>query len=120
MTMQKWIMGGLFFVACALALVLMFTLPGKKEVAEEAKPTMPEVTLDAAKAEATMKASCITCHGDKLQGGAGPALDKIGASSDKEALFKVITKGRGGMPAFKDQLSPEEIANVALFLSEKK
>lgn len=118
--MQKWVMSGLFFVACALALVLMFTLPGKQEVAEEAKPTMPEVTLDPAAAEATLKASCITCHGDQLQGGAGPALQQIGGQMDAEALFSVITKGRKGMPAFKDQLKPEEISNLALYLSEKK
>ncbi len=120
MTMQKWIMSGLFFVACALALALMFTLPGKEEVAEEAKPTMPEVTLDAASAEAAVKASCITCHGDQLQGGAGPALNQVGGHMDTEALFSVISKGRGGMPAFKDQLKPEEIANIALYLAEKK
>lgn len=120
MTMQKWIMSGLFFVACTLALVLMFTLPGKEQVAQEQKPTMPEVTLDAAAAEATVKASCITCHGDQLQGGAGPALDKVGGHMDAEALFSVITKGRKGMPSFKEQLKPEEIANVALYLAEKK
>lgn len=66
------------FAACALAIVLMFTLPGKEEVAEEAKPTMPEVTLDAGQAEALVKANCISCHGDQLQGGVGPALANIG------------------------------------------
>ncbi|NMO97894.1 c-type cytochrome [Paenibacillus lemnae] len=119
--MQKWIMSGIFFFACTLALVLLFTLPGKEEVAEDAKPTMPEVTMDAAAAEATLKASCISCHGDQLQGGAGPALNQVGGHMDVDGIFSVITKGRsGGMPAFKDQLSPEEIANVAMFLAEKK
>ncbi|WP_106770052.1 c-type cytochrome [Paenibacillus faecalis] len=118
--MQKWVMSGLFFVACGLALVLMFTLPGKQQVAEEAKPSMPEVTLDPAAAEATLKASCITCHGDQLQGGAAPALQQVGGQMDTQALFNVISKGRNGMPPFKDQLSPEEIANLALYLSEKK
>ena len=51
-------MSGLFFVACALAIALMFTLPGKEQVAQEEKPTMPEVTLDA-RAEATLKASAL-------------------------------------------------------------
>jgi mono/diheme cytochrome c family protein len=76
MQMQKWIMSGLFFAACAFAVVLMFTLPGKAEVAEENKPTMPEVVLDATSAEALVKANCITCHGDQLQGGVGPTCSR--------------------------------------------
>lgn len=118
--MQKWIMSGLFFAACAFAVVLMFTLPGKEEVAEENKPTMPVVQLDVAKAEATVKASCITCHGDQLQGGVGPSLQNEGGKHDAEEIYSIVTKGRGQMPSFKEKLAPEEIANVALWLSEKK
>ncbi|MGG1878622.1 cytochrome c [Paenibacillus sp. 7541] len=118
--MQKWIMSGLFFFACALAVVLMFTLPGREaEIAEE-KPTMPEVTLDAAAAEATLRASCISCHGDQLQGGMGPALDQIGAEMDVNSIYNIIAKGRRQMPAFENQLQAEEIANIALYLSEQK
>jgi len=117
--MQKWIMSGLFFAACAIALVLMFTLPGK-EMAEEAKPTMPEVTLDAGAAETLVKANCISCHGDQLQGSVGPNLQNIGATLSAEQIYNTISKGKGIMPPFKDQLKEEEIANVALWLSEKK
>lgn len=120
MQMQKWIMSGLFFAACAFAVVLMFTLPGKAEVAEENKPTMPEVQLDAAGAEATVKANCITCHGDQLQGGVGPSLQQEGGKHDAGEIFTIVTKGRGQMPSFKDKLAPEEIANVAMWLAEKK
>ena len=49
--MQKWIMSGVLTIAVVMAIVLMFTLPGKEQVAEEEKPTMPEVTMDAAAAE---------------------------------------------------------------------
>ena len=88
--MQKWIMSGLFFVACAMAIVLMFTLPSREQAAKEAKPQLPEITMNAAQAEATVKANC-------------------------------ITKGKGGMmPSFKDRLKDEEIANVAMWLAEKK
>ncbi|MGE6669051.1 c-type cytochrome [Paenibacillus xylanexedens] len=119
--MHKWIMSGVFFAACALAIVLMFTLPGKEEVAEEAKPTMPEVTLDAGQAEALVKANCISCHGDQLQGGVGPALANIGSQDDLEKIYSTIVKGKGGsMPSFKGKLQDEEIANIATWLSEKK
>ncbi|WP_152395725.1 c-type cytochrome [Paenibacillus guangzhouensis] len=119
--MQKWIMSTLFFGACTLAIVLMFTLNvgPKGEQKQEAK--MPEVTLDAAAAEATVKANCISCHGNSLEGGVGPNLQKIGAELDEQKLFKTITKGKGGMmPAFKDKLKEEEIANVAKWLAAKK
>lgn len=120
MKMQKWIMGGLFFAACAFAVVLLFTLPGKAEVAEENNPTMPQVTLDTASAEAIVQASCITCHGDQLQGGLGPSLQQEGAQHNAEEIYTIVTKGRGQMPSFKDKLAPEEIANVAMWLAEKK
>lgn len=120
--MQKWIMSGLLIVACAFAAVLMFTLPGREQVAQEEKPQLPEITLNAEQAEATVKANCITCHGDQLQGGAGPALDKIGSELSADQLYSIITKGKGGgmMPSFKDKLKEDEIANVAMWLAEKK
>ncbi|MBP2002770.1 cytochrome c550 [Paenibacillus shirakamiensis] len=118
--MQKWIMSGLLFIACAFAIVLIFTLPGKEEVAQDAKPTMPKVTLNASAAEATMKANCISCHGDQLEGKIGPNLQKIGGQLTDEQIFTTITKGNGNMPSFKDKLKPEEIANVAMFLAAKK
>ena len=118
--MHKWIMSGVFFAACALAIVLMFTLPGKEEVAKEAKPTMPEVTLDAGQAETLVKANCISCHGDQLQGGVGPSLQKIGSQDDVDKIYSTILKGKGGMPSFKSKLKEEEIANIAMWLSAKK
>ncbi|OAB43607.1 c-type cytochrome [Paenibacillus glacialis] len=118
--MQKYIMSGFFFTACILALVLIFTLPGKEEVAKEAKPSMPEVVLDAAAAETLVKANCISCHGDQLQGGAGPNLQKIGSTLSPEEIYSLVGKGKGIMPAFKGSLKEEEIANVAQFLATKK
>ncbi|GGH40593.1 c-type cytochrome [Paenibacillus segetis] len=118
--MQKWIMSGLFIVACGLAVVLMFSLPGKEEVAQENKPQMPEVTLSAEQAETIVANNCISCHGDQLQGNVGPNLQKIGAELSAEQLYGIITKGNGNMPSFKDKLKEEEIANVALWLAEKK
>ncbi|WP_025692991.1 c-type cytochrome [Paenibacillus zanthoxyli] len=118
--MQKWIMSGLFFAACAFAVVLMFTLPGREQVAEQNHPTMPTVKAEPAKAEQIVKANCITCHGDQLQGGVGPSLQQEGNNHNAEQIYSIVTKGRGQMPSFKDKLAPEEIANVAMWLSEKK
>ena len=64
-------------------------------------------------------AGCGSCHvlaaaGSK--GTVGPNLDDSKPSYDE--AFEQIAKGGGGMPAFKDQLSEEEIANVAAFVTE--
>jgi menaquinol-cytochrome c reductase cytochrome b/c subunit len=43
--------------------------------------------------------SCINCHGDQLQGGAAaPALNKVGADLDADAIREIIVNGRGAMP----------------------
>lgn len=119
--MQKYIMSTLFFGACVLAVVLMFTLNAGPKGAVKQEATMPEVTLDAAAAEAIMKAKCISCHGNSLEGGVGPNLQKIGAELDEQKLYQTISKGKGGMmPSFKSQLKEEEIANVAKWLAAKK
>ncbi|MNW63140.1 Cytochrome c-551 precursor [compost metagenome] len=81
---------------------------------------MPQVTLDAASAEAIVTANCISCHGDQLQGNVGPSLQHEGSEHDAEGIYSIVSKGRGQMPSFKDKLAPEEIANVALWLAEKK
>jgi mono/diheme cytochrome c family protein len=118
--MQKYIMSGFFFAACALAIILMFTLPGKGEIAEVEKPSMPEVVLDATAAETLVKANCISCHGDQLQGAVGPSLQKVGSTLSSDELYTIVSKGKGIMPAFKDTLAEEEIANVAQWLAQKK
>lgn len=118
--MQKYIMSGIFFTACILAIVLMFTLPGQGEEDKVAKPSMPEVVLDASTAEVLVKANCISCHGDQLQGGVGPNLQAIGSIMSPEEIYTLVSKGKGIMPGFKDTLAEEEIANVAQWLALKK
>lgn len=120
--MQKWIMSGLLAVACIFAAVLMFTLPGREQVAQEEKPQMPAVTLNAEQAEEIVNVTCLSCHGDQLQGASAPALARIGSTLTADQLYSIISKGKGGgmMPSFKDKLKEEEIANIALWLSEKK
>jgi cytochrome c6 len=71
---------------------------------------------DAAAASATFKSKCAMCHGPD---GAGSEVGKslnvpdlrsqaVQKLPDSE-LTQVITNGKGGMPAFKDSLSGDEI-----------
>jgi len=49
------------------------------------------------------------------QGSIGPDLDKAKASYDE--IVEVVTNGRGAMPAFKGDISPQDIQNVAAYVS---
>jgi mono/diheme cytochrome c family protein len=59
-------------------------------------------------------ANCATCHGNAGQGGVGPVLaGKVVTDFPDEAdQIKVVTNGRGGMPAFGGDLTDEQIAQV--------
>lgn len=117
--MHKWTMFVLVCAACVLGLSVLFVTIPEDKPHEEAAP-VEDVPLDAAAAEAVYSKNCLICHGDQLQGGGGPALADVGTRMSAANIAGKIQKGGGGMPAFKDTLSPEEIGNLAKWLSEKK
>ena len=44
--------------------------------------------------------TCATCHGGKLQGASGPALNAIGSKYTEEEILNIIKNGTNkGMPA---------------------
>jgi mono/diheme cytochrome c family protein len=61
---------------------------------------------------------CGSCHAlaaANASGAVGPNLDETKPSA--ELVVDRVTNGQGGMPAFKDQLSAEQIAAIAAFVS---
>ena len=63
-------------------------------------------------------ANCGTCHTLKeagTSGTVGPNLDEL--EPDLATVEGQVESGGGGMPAFKGQLSPEEITDVATYVS---
>ena len=60
--------------------------------------------------------SCHTFEEAESTGTVGPNLDE--ASPPLEEAVEVITNGRGAMPAFGDQLSEQQIRDVAAYVSE--
>ncbi|MFD1926906.1 cytochrome c551 [Sporosarcina siberiensis] len=73
----------------------------------------------AADGEAIYQAnSCVSCHGGNLEGGAGPALDKVGGSLSEDEIHGIIVDGKPGMPA--GIIEGEEATAVAKWLAEKK
>ena len=62
---------------------------------------------------------CGGCHTLEAAGSSanvGPNLDETKPSFEEAA--EQIANGGGGMPAYKDQLSPDEINDVAAFVTE--
>jgi mono/diheme cytochrome c family protein len=74
---------------------------------------------DAANGEQVFaSAGCGSCHTFSkagTSGSVGPDLDDASPSFDK--VVDQVTNGGGAMPPFKDQLSEQEIRDVAAFVS---
>jgi quinohemoprotein ethanol dehydrogenase len=63
--------------------------------------------------------NCSICHGNTGHGGnGGPDLRSMPLAKTQAGAEKQVTNGGGGMPAFKGQLSEEEIKNVAAYVVE--
>jgi mono/diheme cytochrome c family protein len=79
-----------------------------------------ELTGDAANGESIFASSgCGGCHTLAAAGAAGavgPNLDE--AKPSYELVVERVTLGLGGMPAFGDQLEPQEIADVAQYVAD--
>ena len=88
-----------------------------------ASATPQDELADAKKSYAQV---CANCHGDKGEGGPVkiegkllkvPSLIEGHALKHTDAEFaKQITEGGGGMPPFKDKLTPEQINNIVKYL----
>jgi mono/diheme cytochrome c family protein len=87
----------------------------------------PTAAVDEfANAKAIYTKNCEACHGPKAEGGLAKVNDKqIKVPSLKadhaikhtdEQLTKMITNGEEQMPAFKDKLKPEEIAEMVRYI----
>ncbi|WP_064093067.1 cytochrome c551 [Rossellomorea aquimaris] len=62
---------------------------------------------------------CTSCHGGNLEGGMGPALEKIGSQLSKDEILEIIQNGKGSqMPA--GLIKGEEAEAVAEWLANKK
>jgi mono/diheme cytochrome c family protein len=97
-------------------------------VAEEVEGTLPQMTTEVeeitvkgdpdAGAEVFAANGCGSCHTlakANASGTVGPNFDE--APPSFERAFTTITNGRGGMPAFGEQLSEQQIADVAAYVA---
>jgi mono/diheme cytochrome c family protein len=73
----------------------------------------------SAGADVFASAGCGDCHtlaAADATGTSAPNLDEV--QPDMETVVEQVTNGGGGMPAFGDQLSDQQIQDVAAFVSE--
>jgi mono/diheme cytochrome c family protein len=91
--------------------------------ATTATETAPTETTGGGNAEAGkaifMSAGCTGCHtlqAANSHGTVGPNLDD--AKPPASLVVDRVTNGKGGMPSFKDQLTPQQIQDVAAFVSQ--
>jgi YVTN family beta-propeller protein len=68
--------------------------------------------------EVIYKASCASCHGDKLEGKSGPALKTIGSLKSKTEILERIQDGKGMMPG--GLVNETDAKILATWLSDKK
>jgi len=70
-------------------------------------------------AQVFSEAGCGSCHTLAAAGSSGttgPNLDELQPSFDQ--VVEQVTNGGGGMPSFKDQLSEQQISDVAAYVVE--
>jgi len=87
---------------------------------ETGSTTTEETTTDGATpvGREIFVANCGTCHtlsDAGTTGAIGPSLDEIAVTADQ--VEQQVRVGGGGMPAFEDTLSDEEIQEVAAYVA---
>ena len=63
--------------------------------------------------------NCAACHGGDGEGGSGPRLAGEEAYTSADVVVDQIRNGGGGMPAFGDRLSDQELADVSAYVVER-
>lgn len=115
---KLWATTGVNILLAGFLIFLLFYYEGIEHPANAGGQTTGGETASAEKAEEITSSNCITCHGENLKGGAGPALTKIGSKYAQGDIENIIKNGKGAMPA--GIISPEEAKIVAAWLAQKK
>jgi mono/diheme cytochrome c family protein len=124
-----WLLGGLLVGLVVLGGVLIgYKIgydngrdnAGSAPAATQPAATQPTETQPAAPDGASVfaDAGCSSCHtlaAAGASGTVGPNLDELRPTHDQ--VVTIVTSGRGVMPSFADQLSPEEIDAVGTYVS---
>ena len=72
-----------------------------------------ETVVSSASGEELYAQKCTACHGDDGNLGVAGAKKIPASAMTQQERENIITNGKGTMPAFKDQISSEEIKKIA-------
>ena len=86
--------------------------------AQERAASKEKGAVAAATPDKIFEQNCSSCHGQNLEGGAGPNLQHIGGKLSKDAILKQINNGGGVMPG--GLIKGDDATKVAEWLSKKK
>lgn len=89
---------------------------GGETQATEQSPQQVVDSGDPAKGKDLFAQNCATCHGTDGSGGSGPKLAGEQAYTNPDVVVEQVRNGGGGMPAFGDQLSEQELADVTSYV----
>jgi cytochrome c551 len=79
-----------------------------------------EAEEEGTQARAAFAENCSICHGATGHGGnGGPDLRTEPLAKTQSGAEEQVNNGGGGMPAFKGELSEEEIKDVAAYVVEE-
>ena len=92
------------------------TVEQAEPAAEDAETEDEDADSPAIDAAAIYGARCAGCHGADRSGNNGPALLPERLTKSASAYVTTITDGSGGMPAFGNRLSADEISALVDFI----
>ncbi|SFP21228.1 c-type cytochrome [Salibacterium halotolerans] len=74
-----------------------------------------------ARGEQVVNENCISCHGENLQGGSGPAIQNVGSDMSAEEIANIAQNGVGDMPSgvVSSAEDAQAVAEYLLSLSEE-
>ncbi|MGM0874295.1 MAG: cytochrome c550 [Bacillota bacterium] len=111
-----------FLLIAVLGIGLMFLLSFKglgdhEELAKGDEEPKTEDVADATPEEIYTK-SCVSCHGQNYEGGAGPTLVGVGDKLSVDEINETIKSGRGIMPP--GLVPDEKLDEMAEWVSQIK
>ena len=104
----------IFAMTLALSGLLLVVVAGSAPASAQGADDPAQV----AEGQVVFALSCAGCHGDDGAGvtGAGRPLTGIANQGDRAVHIDSVTTGKGGMPAFGERLSSDEIEQAASYV----